>query len=526
MPIVDMSWSGWGDPERAERLPEPVVQLLRELLGVHAEPAQAVKLAEVEPPPPRPVADLFTGVVGEEHVRTDDETRIRHTRGKSTPDLLRIRSGDASAAPDAVVLPGSREEVAAVLARCSEHRVAVVPFGGGTSVVGGLTPEAAGFTGVIALDLRRLDAFGLDRVSRTARLGSGLRAPRAEELLNEQGYTLGHFPQSFEWASIGGFAATRSSGQASAGYGRFDEMVAGLTLVTPSGTVELGRSPKSAAGPDLRQLVLGSEGAFGVITEVTVRIRPLPGTRAYEGWRFPSLSEGVTAVRALAQDGPLPTVLRLSDETETMIGLARPEELAASGGGSGGCLAICGYEGTEADVASRRARVRAVLEPLGGEYQGEEPGQGWARGRYAAPYLRDALLDVGVLAETLETAGFWSGLSRLYDAVRLTLAHELPSSVVMCHVSHVYATGASLYFTVVTAQGEEPLERWARAKEAVTDAIVEAGGTISHHHGVGVDHRAWLAREAGPLGVAMLRAVKDRLDPQGIMNPGVLVPAP
>jgi alkyldihydroxyacetonephosphate synthase len=522
MPIVDMLWSGWGDPERAEHLPESVTDLLRELLGVHAEPAQAVKLTEVEPPAPRPVAGLLTGIVGDEHVRTDDETRIRHTRGKSTPDLLRLRSGDASAAPDAVVLPGSHDEVAAVLAWCAEHRVAVVPFGGGTSVVGGLTPEAEGFAGVIALDLRRLDGFGLDTVSRTARLGPGLRAPRAEELLNEQGYTLGHFPQSFEWASIGGFAAAGSSGQASAGYGRFDEMVVGLTLATPAGTLELGRSPKSAAGPDLRQLVLGSEGAFGVITDVTVRVRPLPETREYEGWRFPSLSEGVTAVRVLAQDGPLPTVLRLSDETETMIGLARPDELG--GPGSGGCLAICGYDGTAAEVAERRAKVRAVLEPLGGEYQGEEPGRSWARSRFAAPYLRDALLDVGVLAETLETAGFWSGLSRLYDAVRLTLSRELPSSVVMCHVSHVYATGASLYFTVVTAQGEAPLERWARAKAAVNDAIIEAGGTISHHHGVGVDHREWFAREAGPLGVAVLRAVKDRLDPQGIMNPGVLVP--
>ena len=216
-------------------------------------------------------------------------------------------------------------------------------------------------------------------------------------------------------------------------------------------------------------------------------------------------------------------MLRLSDETETMIGLARPSELGAPASG-GGCLAICGYEGTDDEVAERRAKVRAVLAPLGGSFQGEEPGQSWARGRFDAPYLRDALLDVGVLAETLETAGFWSGLSRLYDAVRLTLSRELPSSVVMCHVSHVYAAGASLYFTVVTAQGEEPLERWGRAKAAVSDAIIEAGGTISHHHGIGVDHRDWFAREVGPLGIEVLRAVKDRLDPEGIMNPGVLVP--
>ncbi len=523
MPNADMLWSGWGDPERAQSLPESVTGLLRDLLGIRERPAPPVKLADIVPPAPSASVQVLAEIVGEENIRTDDESRIRHTRGKSTPDLLRIRAGDAGAAPDAVVLPGSHDEVAAVLASCSEHRIAVVPFGGGTSVVGGLSPEAADFAGVIALDLRRLDQVtAVDAVSRTATLQAGLRAPRAEELLAEQGFTLGHFPQSYEWATIGGFAATRSSGQASAGYGRFDEMVVGLTLATPTGTLDAGRSPRSAAGPDLRQLVLGSEGAFGVITDVTVRVRPLPEARAHEGWRFPTFSEGQAAIRALAQDGPLPTVLRLSDETETMVGLSRPGEIG--GGGDGGCTAICGYDGTAAEVADRRAKVHEVLRAHGGEPLGDEPGEGWEKGRYSAPYLRDALLDAGVLAETLETAGFWSNLPRLYDAVRLTLAAELPSSVVMCHVSHVYATGASLYFTVVTAQDDDPLARWTRAKGAVSDAIIEAGGTISHHHGVGVDHRPWHDREAGPLGMEALRAVKDRLDPTGIMNPGVLVP--
>jgi alkyldihydroxyacetonephosphate synthase len=523
----DMLWSGWGDPDQATRLSGSVLELLREVLGIDTEPVPPVALEAIRPPAPAPAVreplEELAEIVGAEYVRTDDETRIRHTRGKSTPDLLRIRAGDARSAPDAAVLPGSHDEVAAVLDRCAEHRIAVVPFGGGTSVVGGLDPEAGGFAGVIALDLRRLDRMvSIDPVSRIATLQTGLRAPRAEELLNAEGFTLGHFPQSFEWASIGGFAAARSSGQASAGYGRFDEMVVALTLATPAGTLEAGRSPRSAAGPDLRQLVLGSEGALGVITDVTVRIRPLPEAREYEGWRFPSFTGGGTALRTLAQDGPLPTVLRLSDETETMIGLSRPGEIGAAAGD--GCTMICGYEGTAAEVADRRAKVRAVLAGLGGEPLGDEPGRSWEHGRFAAPYLRDALLGAGVLAETLETAGFWSGLPRLYDAVRLTLAHELPSSVVMCHVSHVYAAGASLYFTVVTAQGQEPLERWARAKAAVNDAIIDAGGTISHHHGVGTDHRDWYAKESGPLGMAALRAVKDRLDPCGIMNPGVLIP--
>lgn len=537
-----MLWSGWGDPERARPLPGPVVALLRDLLGVRPEGARPVPMGEVVLPEPRlrdaALAELRE-IVGARHVQTDAQSRIRHTGGKSTPDLLRIRAGDAGGAPDAVVLPADHDQVLALLRVCTERRIAVVPFGGGTSVVGGLRAGGPGLSGAVALDLRRLDRLvALDPVSRTATLEPGLRAPRAEELLRERGFTLGHFPQSYEWATIGGFAAARSSGQASAGYGRFDDMVMGLTVATPQGTLELGRAPKSAAGPDLRQLVLGSEGAFGVITSVAVRVRPVPERTWYEGWRFPSFAAGSAALRALAQDGPQPTVLRLSDETETLIGLADPAAVGASAlpsAGSAGCLAVVGAEDAE-----RLAGIRARLAEAGGEPLGEEPGESWARGRFDAPYLRDALLDVGAFAETLETATFWSGIPALYEAVRSALTSTLQEAgtppLVMCHISHVYPAGASLYFTVVCAQG--PAHRdsahwdsahrdsahWEKAKLAAGDAILAAGGTISHHHGVGTDHRAWYAREIGPLGVDLLRAVKERLDPAGILNPGVLIP--
>ncbi|MEW9549348.1 FAD-binding oxidoreductase [Nonomuraea sp. NPDC050783] len=518
-----MSWCGWGDPAKARELPEQVRGLLRDLLGVRAPHAPAATLESVRLPPvaltPAHLAAL-AGVVGAEHVRTGHEERVRHTRGKSTPDLLRLRAGDGSDAPDAVVLPGSHEEVAELLALCSRERVAVVPFGGGTSVVGGLAAARAGFAGVVALDLARLDRLrSVDAESMTAGFEPGVRAPDAERLLAAHGLTLGHFPQSFEYATLGGFAAARSSGQASAGYGRFDDMVVGLTLATPSGTLDLGRAPKSAAGPDLRQLVLGSEGAFGVITALRLRVRRAPAERAYEGWRFPSWRAGSAAVRALAQEGPVPTVLRLSDETETMIGLAEPD---AIGAGGSGCLLVAGHEG--ASVAARRAAAGAVLARLGGEPLGEGPGRAWEHGRFSAPYLRDALLAAGATVETLETAGFWANLPRLYDAVRLALLGALGSPLVMCHISHVYETGASLYFTVVTPQNEDPVAQWERAKAEVNAAVVAAGGTISHHHGVGRDHRAAYAAEIGPLGAGVLRAVKARLDPAGILNPGVLVP--
>ncbi|MFC9282394.1 FAD-binding oxidoreductase [Streptomyces collinus] len=527
---MDMLWNGWGDPAKAAPLPDSVTGLLRDLLGVKPRTTPALALADIDPPAPtagpEALAALARAAGGTEHVRTDAESRIRHTRGKSTPDLLRLRAGDVVDVPQAVVLPATHDEVLAVLRACAAHGLAAVPFGGGTSVVGGLAPERSAF---VALDLRRMNRLqAVDPVSRTAVLQPGLRAPEAEALLAEHGFTLGHFPQSFEWATIGGFAAARSSGQASAGYGRFDDMVLGLTLATPEGTVETGRAPRSAAGPDLRQLILGSEGAFGVITSVLVRVRPLPATRVYEGWRFASFAEGTEALRRLAQDGPRPTVLRLSDETETLIGLAQPDAIGAGPESGAGCMAIAGYEGTAEDTALRREQAAAVLTECGGTLVGTEPGDRWAHGRYSAPYLRDALLDVGAFAETLETAAFWSRVPELYDAVRTALTDTLTGAgtppLVMCHISHVYENGASLYFTVVSAQGADPVAHWAPAKHAANDAVLAAGGTISHHHGVGTDHRDWYVKEAGPLGIEVLRAVKRRLDPDGLLNPGVLLP--
>ncbi|MFF9868839.1 FAD-binding oxidoreductase [Streptomyces sp. NPDC013953] len=527
---MDMLWSGWGDPAKAAPLPGTVTGLLRDLLGVTPRDHGPASIGDI-PVPASPLTDAtlraLAACLGDPaHLRTDAETRIRHTRGKSTPDLLRIRAGEVDDIPAAVLLPGSHDEVLAVLRVCSEHQVAAVPFGGGTSVVGGLAPERSSF---VALDLRRMDALlGLDEVSRTATFQPGLRAPQAEALLNERGYTLGHFPQSYEWATIGGFAAARSSGQASAGYGRFDEMVLGVTVATPEGTWEAGRAPRSAAGPDLRQLVLGSEGALGVITSVTVRLRPLPEQRFYEGWRFASFEAGAAALRKLAQDGPRPTVLRLSDETETFIGLAHPDRIGSGAPEAAGCMAIVGYEGTAARNEECRSGVHEVLLAEGGECVGREPGDRWAHGRYDAPYLRDALLDAGAFAETLETAAFWSALPQLYQGVRQALTTALSDAgtppLVMCHISHVYENGASLYFTVVSAQGKDPVAHWAPAKHAANEAILAAGGTISHHHGVGTDHRDWYAREAGPLGVRVLQAVKGELDPAGVLNPGILVP--
>jgi alkyldihydroxyacetonephosphate synthase len=262
-----------------------------------------------------------------------------------------------------------------------------------------------------------------------------------------------------------------------------------------------------------------------VITSVTVRVRRVPEVTVYDGWRFGSFAQGTAALRDLAQAGPAPTVLRLSDETETAVNLASPGGVG-DGGDVGGCLMVAGFEGDAATVRARRTAVSARLEAAGGTALGEAPGEAWRAGRFHGPYLRDSMLDVGVLVETVETAAFWSRLPDTYDAVSAALAGALEGDapLVLCHVSHVYENGASLYFTVAARQRGDGLEQWSRAKAAATDAMVAAGATITHHHAVGRDHRPWLAEEVGPVGVEVLRAVKARLDPHGVLNPGVLVP--
>lgn len=520
---IEMHPSRWGDPARAAALPPEARGLVEMVFGADDRPA--VPDAPLAPSAIDPaVLDRLAGILGPEHVLTDDDTRRLRTRGKSTPDLLRARAGDLGDAPDAVVRPAGHEQVAAILDLAVEHRLAVVPFGGGTSVTGGLVALRDGFAGVLSLDLVRMKRLlAVDHVSMTATLEPGLRGPEAEALLAAEGLTLGHYPQSFEFASIGGFAATRSSGQSSAGFGRFDSLVVGMSVATPRGRVDLGSAPANAAGPDLRQLFLGSEGTFGVITAVTVRVRRLPAVKVYEGWRWPSFADGAAAMRTLAQAGLLPTVLRLSDEAESALNLADPG--AIGGEAATGCLMITGFEGDPAAVGAKRAAVTAVLSGLGGAGVGEAPGEKWVHGRFDAPYLRDSMLDAGVLVETLETATFWSNVDRLYSGVKAALESALGQpSLVLCHISHVYETGCSLYFTVAAKEAADPIPQWLAAKAAASDAIVAAGATITHHHAVGTDHKPWLAAEIGPLGVSVLRAVKADLDPTGILNPGVLIP--
>ena len=518
-------WSGWGPADATGRsLPAAAASLLGRL-GVEPEARRPpVALDDVRLPElalPDRVRDRLARVAA---VHDDRLSRVVHAAGKSYLDLLRLRAGDATRAPDAVVVPADRAAVGEVLGICAGAGVAVVPFGGGTSVVGGVEPLRRDLGAVVALDLGGIAALnGVDERSLVAVLGAGMRGPAVERALSERGFTLGHFPQSWEYATVGGMVATRSAGQASTGYGRIDELVRGVTLVAPRATLELPVRTPNAAGPDLREVVAGSEGTLGLITEAALSVRPRPAVRLYEGWSFASFETGVEAFRALAQEHVAPDVARLSDEAETAV------NTAIVGTSVQGCLAIVGWEGGEPDVERRRAATSRVLERSGGGALGRDPGAAWDRGRYEAPYLRDALLDHGVLAETLETATTWTGLHALHDAVGAALRgalepHGTPP-VVLCHVSHLYPVGASLYFTVIARQQQDDeVAQWQTAKTAACEAIVAEGATITHHHAIGRDHAAYLEAEIGATGIALLRAMKEELDPAGVLNPGKLLP--
>ncbi|WP_445148587.1 FAD-binding oxidoreductase [Baekduia sp. Peel2402] len=520
--------SAWLPPGDAPLVGDELRALLKQAFAIEeGGPSPAAVALEVGPSALSEAAKaaLAAAVGGaSEQVVEDGAARAAHANGMSYLDLVR-RSAQPPRVPDAIVLPASHDEVGAVLRACAEHGVAVVPFGGGTSVVGGVAPEPGGFAAVIALDLARLDQLvEVDEISWTATLEAGVTGPRAEELLAARGFTLGHVPQSFERATIGGYAATRSSGQLSTGWGRFDALVERVRVATPVGDLDLGRAPGSAAGPDLKQLVLGSEGAFGVVTSVTVRVRPTPEVRRHEGWRVADLAAGVEVLRTLAQRGPRPDLARLSDEVETAMGVA------TGGGGedhAGGCLVLVGWEGFADDVERRATAATAILEAAGAVPLGEQAAESWRHGRFRAPRLRDELLGAGLLIETLETATSWRELHNLHARVGDVLREALDGSspLVACHVSHLYAAGASLYFTVLARRdADDPVGQWTRAKAAVMDALAAAGATLTHHHAVGADHAPWLAAEDGELGVELLRAVKDRVDPAGILNPGKLLP--
>lgn len=525
-------WNGWGDDTRHHAVPPQLLALLRDELGPGSAPVDAALADVVAGLPGSRLADLAGA-------GSDGEDRVRHARGQGFPDLVATRSGRLGAVPDAVVRPRSASEVRDVLAVAADRRALVLPWGGGTSVVGGVTAPVSDDP-VLSVDLSRLAGLArLDRSSRLATFGAGTPGPRIEAQLRAEGGTLGHFPQSFELSTLGGWVATRSVGQQSIGFGAIDELFAGGRLESPVGSLELPPFPRSAAGPDLRQLVLGSEGRLGILTDATVRVRPLPEVDDVHAVFLPGWAAALEATRALAQSGTPLSMLRLSTAEETATNLAMAHGpaarllhtvLAARGLSDEACLLLVGVMGGARQAARRRHAASAVLRRHGAVDVGRSLGRRWQRGRFDQPYLRDGLWAEGYGVDTVETATTWSGVPGLLAGLEAALRDALrPADErvrAVTHLSHVYPTGSSIYTTFVFrlgADAEETLRRWRSCKDAAGRAVVAGGGTISHQHGVGTDHREHLPAEKGHAGVDVLRAVAATLDPQQRMNPASLL---
>jgi alkyldihydroxyacetonephosphate synthase len=531
MPERERRWNGWGFAGESFPVPAATREWLAGAIG-RGDPLPVVAESEIRVPPPRPLPVLPAPTLA------TAEARLRAACGHSLPDLLALRTGAIAAFPDAVCLPETAEQVVGILEAASAAGVGVIPRGGGTSVVGGVTVRP-GPRPVVVLSLERLCGLvSVDAVSGLATFRGGTLGPQVEEALAPHGLRLGHEPQSFELSSVGGWVATRSAGQRSTGIGTIEDLVAGVELATPTGVWPLSAQPASASGPELRRLVIGSEGRLGVITEATLRVRPLPEAEDGVAVLLPGWAAGMEVCRELLQAGVPVEVLRLSDPAETAFGMTlvplSPLAAWASRALFGlrryrhGCLLLVGWAGGAQEVTLAWQSAAKLWRAAGGLALGRAGWRRWRSERFRHPYLRDELLSAGWGADTLETAAPWGGLGGVYAGVReaMSAAGERHGFrvAVLCHLSHAYRDGASLYFTFVwpLALGAERAQ-WSALKVAATEALLAAGGTLTHHHGVGTMHAPYLEREVGRTGVAVLSALARQLDPQGVLNPGVLL---
>jgi alkyldihydroxyacetonephosphate synthase len=526
-------WNGWGrDTEN-----DPLSERARRFLGAR------IGLLTPAPSATRETALQTVGasrLLASTRFDTGAAPRLDHAFGQSLPDWIALRSGRVTRCADGVALPASRDELQLALDEAKRLGASVIPYGGGTSVVGHLrVPESD--RPVVNISLEKLSGLqALDRLDLTARFGAGTPGPSIEAALAPHGLVLGHYPQSFELSTAGGWVVTRSSGQQSLRYGRIEQLFHGATLVTPRGALTVGGLPASSAGPDLREAVLGSEGRLGLVADVTLRVRPRAAHERFHAIFFPQWDVGLAAMREIVQGGVALSMLRYASatETETQLGLVEGHErrlawlaryLRWRGVGAGACLLLAGVTGSEREA---RVALSAVLDTAArhrGVSTGTSIGSGWAKNRFRGPYLRNAMWDAGVAVETVETCVAWTRASAMLAAVeeagRAALAAEGERVHAFTHLSHVYLQGCSVYTTFVYRLAADPdvnLERWRRLKAAASQAIVAGGGTISHQHGVGSDHAGYLETEKGPLGMALLRAGARELDPEGTMNPGKL----
>jgi alkyldihydroxyacetonephosphate synthase len=549
-----MKWWGWGDEDVSfthDDKPELGPFIKRHLdLDVGESTARPVAFDDLPIPEPSLAPSLrvaLQGAVGAERVSTDPLDRLVHARGKCLRDLIRHRRGDIGRLPDVVVRPGSEEEVEALVRAALDADAVVIPFGGGTNISGSLEPPEDEMRTIVSIDVGRMNrVLSVDGASGIAQVQPGAYGPQLEEQLNAQGWTLGHFPDSFTHSTLGGWIATRSSGMQSDKYGDVADLTRAVRVVTPAGVLVTRPVPHASTGPSVLEMVLGSEGRLGVITEATVHVHRLPERRTILGYLFPSWTEALAAMREIAEGEASPSVTRASDAPETRFSFAtkkhptvldrlksnalaaylkrrREFDLEAM------CLAFIGYEGSKDYVAAQRKLVGKIVKRHGGLSIGSGPGELYDQKKFDTPYIRDYLLDRGALGDVSETSAPWSALPGLYANVMAAGRGAFDElgvrGYIMCHLSHSYHAGACLYFTFAFKPSgqRDALEEYDVIKSAIQQTFVDSGATLSHHHAVGTEHARWLEEDISAPGVAMLRALFDGMDPGANLNPGKIV---
>jgi alkyldihydroxyacetonephosphate synthase len=526
-------WNGWGDEGISYHFPESARQYLESKVG-RGQTIPDVSFEKTLISVPQSRLAPYTGI------SPDPADRLYHARGQSLSDWVALRYGGIETFPDGVAYPASDEEVRDLFAYAQRAGACLIPYGGGTSVVGHINPRASDAPS-LTIDLSHLNRLiDLDATSNLATFEAGVRGPDLERQLKEHGCTLGHFPQSWELSSLGGWIVTRSSGQQSYRYGRIEDLFAGGHMETPAGPIDLPPLPASAAGPDLRQMILGSEGRYGIITRAIVRVQHVPQKEDFHAIFFHDWASGAAAVREIAQAGIPVSMVRLSNaqETEVTLALSGKDQLVAWADrglrlfkyGPDRALLILGVTGDKAPTRFARHEATALARKRGGFAVGTKIGHMWRKNRFLTPYLRNALWEYGYALDTVETALPWNKIEstaeRIQEAIRNALEVYNERALVFAHLSHVYGDGASIYTTYLwrrSPDAEETLQQWHAMKHAASQVIMASGGTISHQHGVGVDHAPYLMAEKGELGLRMIEAVRNQLDPGRVLNPGKLI---
>lgn len=546
-----MKWWGWGDETVAfnvDEKPDFWPWALKKLGLSETRSTPPVSRDSLEIPPPvidKAFAAALEQVIDASCCAIDDDVRLHHVYGKSYPNLFLARSGVMRRLPDMVVRPKSHEDVERIVALAHVHDVCVIPFGGGTNIVGGVDPMPSEKRMIVSLDLRDMNrVVGISPYAMTAVIQAGAKGPELEAQLSAHGLSLGHFPDSFEFSTLGGWLATRSAGMQSDAYGKIEDMVVAVKMATPSGTIVTRPAPASASGPDINRMVVGSEGVLGVITEATMRIHAAPQTKDYRGLLFKSFADGVAAIHDCIRSGVKPSMIRLQDEGETELAFkmkASPKGVAgvlqgvvkrylARSGYGRPAIMIVGFEGNSRSVRSLRAQALSIMKRHGAFSLGASVGSTWSKDKYNIPYLRDFMMDRGLMCDVSETAATWDKVIELHGKTIAAIQElfdreERGFGYAGCHISHTYETGACLYFTYAASQKEgSELDQYYRYKKRITDVFMETGATLTHHHAIGYEHLPWMKQEISPTGVQALRALKSSLDPKNIMNPGKLIP--